>query len=107
MENRGPARDELLEQIVLGRAAQLRPWHAALFGDDQVERKQKRRGRVDRHRGVDRAKVDSREQLLHVAPMADRDAGLADLARGDRRVGVVTVLGGQVESDRESALAAA
>ena len=42
---------------------------------------------------------------LHVAPMANRDAGFADLAARDRSVGVVAVLGGQVERDRKAALA--
>jgi hypothetical protein len=37
--------------------------------------------------------------------MADRDARLADLARRDGSVGVVAILGGKVESDREAALA--
>ena len=104
MKDRSAARDEFLQQIVLRRAAQLGPRHAVLFGDDQVEREEERRGRVDRHRGVDRLQRDSFEQPLHVLPMANRDARLADFAARDWSVGVVAVLRGQVERDRKSAL---
>ena len=107
MKNRGAACDEFLEQIVLRRSPQLRPWHAALFRDHQVEREMKGAVALIVIEVLIAPSVNSGEQFLHVAPVANRDARLADLARGDRRVGVVTVLGGQVEGDRESALAAA
>jgi hypothetical protein len=44
------------------------------------------------------------EQLLHIAPMADRDACASDLARGHRCVGVIAVLRRQIERDRETPL---
>jgi hypothetical protein len=45
------------------------------------------------------------EVLIYVARMANRDSRLADLAGRHRSVRVVAVLGRQIESDRESALA--
>ena len=45
------------------------------------------------------------EQRPHVADVADRDADLADLAAGERVVGVVAGLGRQVEGDRQAGLA--
>src|SRR6202011_2920182 len=95
---------ELLEQIVLRRAAQLRPRHPMLFRHHEVQRQDERRRRVDRHRGVDLAEWNPFQQLLHVAPMANRDASLADLACRHRSIRVVTILGWQIERDRESAL---
>src|SRR5919112_859889 len=50
-EDEVPARDVLLEDVVLHGAAQLCGLHALLFGDELVEQEQHRRGRVDRHRG--------------------------------------------------------
>src|SRR5271157_5501583 len=105
MENRGAARDELLHQIILGGAAKLIPTHALLFRDHEVEREEERRRRVDRHRGVDRSERDALEQLLHVAPMANRNAGLADLAARDWSIGVVAILCREIERDREAFLA--
>src|SRR5713101_9706922 len=65
----------------------------------------KRRRRVDRHRGIDLAERNAVEERLHIAPMADRDTRLPDLTRRDGSVGVVAILGRKVESDREAALA--
>ena len=50
-----PARDVLLEDVVLHRAAQLVAGDALLLGDELVEQEQERRGRVDRHRRRDLA----------------------------------------------------
>ena len=86
------------------------PWSAAaiepvLLGDDDVERQQPRRGRVDRHRRVHLVERDAVEQRVHVALVGDRHADLADLAAGELVVGVVAGLGGQVEGDRQPRLA--
>ena len=47
-----PARQVLLDDVVLGRAAQLGRRRALLLGVGHVEREQPRRGGVDRHRRV-------------------------------------------------------
>ena len=99
-----PARDVLLEDVVLHRAAQLGRRHALLLGDELVEKKEKRRGRVDRHRRRHAVERDRVEQDLHVGERVDRDAGAADLAERARVVGVVAELRRQVERDRQPRL---
>ena len=54
------ARDVLLEDVVLDRAAERRARDAALLGDDDVHREQRRRRRVDRHRRGHAARAESR-----------------------------------------------
>ena len=76
-----------------------------LLGDDLVERQQPHRGGVDRHRGVHPGQRDVGEQPPHLAEVRDRDADLADLAAGQRGVGVVAGLGRQVEGHRQAGLA--
>ena len=44
-------------------------------------------------------------RLAHVAEMGDRHADLADLAAGQRVIGIVAGLGRQVEGDRKPGLA--
>ena len=78
---------------------------AVLLRDDDVEREQPRRRRVDRHRGVHPVERDAVQQRVHVALVRDRDADLADLAARQLVVGVVAGLGRQVEGDREPGLA--
>ena len=101
-----PARDVLLEDVVLDGAAERSRRHALLLGDELVEEEQERRRRVDRHRGRDLVERDSGQQDLHVGDGVDRHARAADLAEGARVVGVVAELGRQVERDREAGLAA-
>ena len=86
------------------------PWsadgvQAVLLGDDDVERQQPRRRRVDRHRRVHLVERDAVEQRVHVALVGDRDADLADLAARELVVGVVARLRRQVEGDRQPGLA--
>ena len=50
------------------------------------------------------AERDALEQAPHVAEMGDRHADLADLAAGERMVGVVAGLGRQIEGDRKPGL---
>jgi len=102
--DRRAARHELLQQIVLGGAAELLSRDAAAVGDGDVERVQPDGRRVDRHRGVDGAEVDLLEEGLHVAEVGDRDAGAADLALRHGMVGVVAILGRQIERDGQAAL---
>ena len=74
------ARDVLLEDVVLDRAAQLGARDATLVGDGDVEGEQDRRRGVDRHRGRDLAQRQAVEQHLHVVDRADRHADPAHLA---------------------------
>ena len=101
-----PARQELLDDVVLRRAGQLRPARRpASSAVDDVERQQPRRRRVDRHRRVHPVQRDAVEQRGHVAAVGDRDADLADLAARQLVVGVVARLRRQVERDRQAGLA--
>ena len=99
----GAAGDVLLEHVVLDRAGELVARDAVLLGDQRVEQQQHRRRRVDRHRRRDALERDLVEQQPHVLERVDRDADLADLAGGDRVVGVVAHLRRQVEGDRQPA----
>jgi hypothetical protein len=96
-----PAGDVLLEDVVLGGAAQLLGGHVLLLPDELVEQQQRRGRRVDRHRGRDLVERDAVEDPPHVLDRVDRDARAADLAQAERIVRVATELGGQVERHRE------
>ena len=102
----GVARDELLQQIVLHRAAHLVEGNAAALRDGGHHRDEDRRGRVDRHGDRHAVERDAVEDRLHVAEGVDRHAHLADLALGARVVAVVADLRRQVERDGEPGLAA-
>ena len=97
--------DELLEDVRLHRARQLRLRHALLLADQDVERDEHRRRRVDRHRGGDAVERDAVEQRLHVGERRDGDAALAHLAERQRVVGVAAHQRRQVEGDRQPAAA--
>ena len=71
-EHVGPAREVLLDDVVLGRAGQPRDGGALLLGGDLVEREQPHGRRVDRHRGVHPGERDPVEQRPQVADVADR-----------------------------------
>jgi hypothetical protein len=101
-----PARDVLLEDVVLHRAAQLVAADALFFRDELVEQEKQRGGRVDRHRGGDLVERDLVEEQLHVGDRVDRHPRAPDLARCARIVGVVAELRRQVERNREPRLAA-
>ena len=104
-EGVGPAGQELLDDVVLGRALERRGVQAVLLGDDDVERQQPGRRRVDRHRRVHRRRAGCRRAARACRPCGRRDADLADLAARELVVGVVAGLGGQVEGDRQPRLA--
>ena len=76
---------ELLEDVVLDRAAELPPVDAAVLGVGQEERHDDDRRRVDGHRHRDVCQVDAVEQLAHVVERVHRDAEPADFA--ERRAG--------------------
>jgi hypothetical protein len=101
-----PARDVLLEYVVLRRAAQLLGWDALLLADELVEEQQDRGRRVDRHRRRDLVQRDLVERRAHVVDRVDRDARAADLAQAARVVGVKAELRRQVERHRQAGAAA-
>ena len=78
---------------------------APLLGEGEVHREQPHGGGVDRHRRVHLLEGDAVEERAHLAEVGDGHADLADLAPGQRVVGVVAGLGGQVEGDRQAGLA--
>ena len=111
-----PAREVLLDDVVLRRAGQLladrlglgavgRVDAGLLERGHLVEREQPHRRGVDRHRRVHLGERDVVEQRAHVAEVADRHADLADLAARQLVVGVVAGLGRQVEGDGQPGLA--
>ena len=75
-----PARDVLLEDVVLHRAAKRAARHALLLGDGDVEAEEDGRRRVDRHRRRDLAERQALQQRAHVLDRVDGDADAADLA---------------------------
>ena len=99
-----PARDVLLQHVVLHRAAQLLAGNALALGDELVQEEQQRGGRVDGHRRRDLPERDAVEEHLHVGDRVDRDSRPPDLALGERVVRVVAELCRQVERDREACL---
>ena len=68
-----------------------------------VQRQQDDRGRVDGHRRRDPVERDAVEQRRHVVERVDRDADPADLAGGQRMVGVVAHLCRQIEGHAQAA----
>ena len=104
-ERVGPARQVLLDDVVLGGALELGAVDAVVLRRDDVERQQPGRRRVDRHRRVHLVERDAVEQRGHVALVGDGDPDLADLAARELVVGVVARLRGQVEGDRQAGLA--
>ena len=104
-EDVGAAAEILLDDVVLGRAAQRGRRHSLLLGVRDVQGEQPCCRRVDRHRGVHLPRRDRVQQGAHVAEMDDRYADLADLAPGQFVVRVVAGLGRQIERDRKPRLA--
>ncbi len=96
---------ELLEDVVLERAAQPRPIDAAVLGVGEKKRQDDDGGRVDRHGHRHFAEIDSVEQLGHIVEDAHGDAEPANLTEGASVVGVEAHEGGQVKSGAEAGLA--
>ncbi|OPZ49179.1 MAG: hypothetical protein BWY91_03118 [bacterium ADurb.BinA028] len=99
----GAASDVLLEHVVLDRPGELVARDALLLRDQLVEQQERRAGRVDRHRRRDLVQRQPVEQHPHVVDRVDGHTDLADLAGGDRLVGVIAHLGRQVEGHRQPA----
>jgi hypothetical protein len=103
-EDVGAAREVFLDDVVLRGAGELGALGALALGGGDIEREQPRRRRVDRHRGVHPRQRNAGEECRHVAQMPDGDADLADLAHGERMIGIVARLRRQIEGDREPGL---
>ena len=101
-EDVGAASRILLEDVVLNRARELICGHALLLGNGDVHRQKHGSRGVDRHGRRDLAEIDLVEESLHVSERINRHADLADLAFGDRVVGVVADLRRQIEGAREA-----
>ena len=99
------ARDVLLQDVVLDRAAKRLARDALLVAHGDVHRQQDGRGRVDRHRRRHLVERDAVEHRRHVLDGVYRDPRLPDLAGGHRVVGVVPHLGGEVKGHRQPGLA--
>src|SRR5690349_7044060 len=74
---------------------------------NDVQKKQRRRGGVDGHGGRDLVERQPLEENLHVLQAVDGHAHLADLAPGQVVVGIAPHLGGEVERHGQPALSLA
>ena len=92
----------LLEDVILDRARELVGGHTLLLCHSDVHRQEHGSRGVDRHGRRDLAEIDLVEEGLHVSERIDRHADLADLAFGNRIVGVVANLRRQIEGARET-----
>ena len=99
------ANHELFEDVVLNRALQRFARDALLLRRDDEEREARQHGTVHRHRDGRTIERNALEEQRHILDRIDRDAGLSDVARHPRIVGIVAAMGRQIEGDRERALA--
>ncbi len=82
------ARQELLQDVVLNRPAQLGRRDPLALADHLVHGEQDWRRRIDRERGGNPVERDRLEEPLHVGQGVDRDSDLSHLALGELVVGV-------------------
>ena len=85
----------------------LRRLYALFLSGDNIERQHRQNRAVHGHRNGDAVQRNAAEQNLHVLNRVHRHARFADVGEGARVVGVVTAMGGQVKSDRQTLLPAA
>ena len=104
-EDPGAAADHLLEDIVLGRAAQGGDVVAALLRHGEIHGDHDGGGAVDGERYGDLVEIDAVESDLEIAQAVDRHADPPDLAFRGRVVAVQPALGRQVEGDVEAGVA--
>ena len=100
----GVADHELLEDVVLDRAAQLLERATLLQPRHDVERQYGQHGAVHRHRDGHLVERNAVEQHFHILDRADRHARFAHVAHDARMVGVVAAVRGQVERYGQSLL---
>ena len=92
---------ELLQDVVLDGAGELRARDALLLTGDDEAREHRQHGAVHRHRHRHLVERHAVEEDLHVLDGVDRDPRLADVADDTRMIRVVAAVGGEVEGDRE------
>jgi hypothetical protein len=97
-----PARDVLLEDVVLGGAAQDLRGNALLLADELVEQQENRSRSVDGHRRGHLVQRNLVEHAAHVLDGVDGHAGAADLAQAEGVVRVPAQLRRQVERHRQT-----
>ena len=97
-------RDELLEHVVLDRAAQRLGRDAAPLGHHDIERQQHDGRRVDGHRRRHLIERDVVEQPLHVGERRHRHALAPDLAARPRIIGIEAHQRRHVERGRKPRL---
>ena len=95
----------LLQDVVLQRAAELRPFDAGRLGVRDEHREDHRGRTVDRHRRRDRAEVDAAVEVFDVGERVDGDAALPHLAERELVVGVAAHQRRQVERGRQAVAA--
>ena len=98
----GVAHHEFFQNVILNRACQLVLAHALLFSRDHIAGQDWQHGAVHGHRDGNFVERDLVEEDFHVFNAVDRYAGLADIARDARMVGVIAAVRGQVERDRHA-----
>ena len=82
----GPTRDIFLQDVVLDSPADLPRVRALFPGDQEVERQQNRRRRIDGHRGAHVIQTNAIQQHLHVGQRINGDTHPSHLARRQRVV---------------------
>jgi len=101
----GVAHHELLEDVVLDRAAELVERAALLEAGHNVEGQYRQYGAVHGHRHGHFVQRNAVEQHFHILYRADRYAGFADVAHYARMVGIVAAVRSEVERHRQAFLA--
>ena len=100
----GVADHELLEDVVLDRAGEVRLCDALLLGGDDVARQHRQHGAVHGHRHAHLVERDAVEEQLHVLDGIDSHTRLSDIAGHARMVAVIAAVGGEVEGDGQALL---
>jgi hypothetical protein len=89
----GPARQILLEYVVLRGPGDIPRASALLLSNERVEEQENSRRGVDGHRGRDGLEGNAVEEIAHVEQGVYGDSDLADLAEAKLVVGVAAHLG--------------
>ena len=102
----GVADHEFLEDIVLDGARQGGAWHALLLSRDNETGQHRDDRAIHRHRHRNFVERNAVEQNLHILDAVDCDPGFAHIALDSWVVTVITAVGGKIESDGHTLLAA-
>ena len=97
----GIADHELLQNVVLNGAVQLRAGHPLLLARDNKERQNRDHRAVHRHGNGHFIQRNPVEQDLHILDAVDRHARLADIADDARVIAVIPPVRRQIEGHRQ------